>query len=43
MESTFELTTVYVSNIFGIVLIGVLLAGNIWRFREKGAENAFFS
>ena len=41
MESTFELTTVYVSNIFGIVLIGVLLAGNIWRFREKGAENAF--
>ena len=41
MESTFELTTVYVSNIFGIVLIGVLLAGNLWRFREKGAENAF--
>ena len=41
MESTFELTTVYVSNIFGIVLIGVLLVGNIWRFREKGAENAF--
>lgn len=41
MESTFELTTVYVSNIFGIVLIGVLLAGNIWRFRERGTENAF--
>ena len=41
MESAFELTTVYVSNVFGIVLIGVLLAGNIWRFREKGAENAY--
>ena len=41
MESTFELTTVYVTNIFGIVLIAVLLAGNIWRFREKGSENAY--
>ena len=41
MESVFELRTVYVSNIFGIVLVAVLLAGNIWRFREKGTENAF--
>ena len=41
MEAAFELTTVYVTNIFGIVLIAVLLAGNIWRFREKGAENAY--
>ena len=41
MEQTFELTAVYATNIFGIVLLGVLLAGNIWRFREKGAENAY--
>ncbi len=41
MESPFELTAVYATNIFGIVLIGVLLVGNIWRFRERGAENAF--
>ena len=41
MDTTFELTTVYVTNIFGIVLIAVLLAGNIWRFREKGSENAY--
>ena len=41
MESAFELTAVYATNIFGIVLIGVLLAGNIWRLREKGAENAY--
>ena len=41
MEPTFELTAVYATNIFGIVLLGVLLAGNIWRFREKGAENAY--
>lgn len=41
MEPTFELTAVYATNIFGIVLLGVLLAGNIWRFREKGSENAY--
>ncbi|MBR5412134.1 MAG: diguanylate cyclase [Fibrobacter sp.] len=41
MEPTFELTAVYATNIFGIVLLAVLMAGNAWRFREKGAENAY--
>lgn len=41
MEQTFELTAVYATNLFGIVLLGVLLAGNVWRFHEKGAENAY--
>ena len=41
MEQTFELTAVYATNIFGIVLLAVLMAGNAWRFREKGAENAY--
>lgn len=41
MESAFELTTVYVTNIFGIVLIGVLLAGNLWRLRENSTENTY--
>lgn len=41
MESAFELTTVYVTNIFGIVLIGVLLAGNLWRLRESSPENNY--
>lgn len=41
MEPTFELTAVYATNIFGIVLLAVLMAGNVWRFREKGAENAY--
>ena len=41
MEPTFELTAVYATNLFGIVLLGVLLAGNVWRFHERGAENAF--
>ena len=40
MQQTFELTAVYATNIFGIVLIAVLMIGNLWRFREKGAENA---
>ena len=41
MQQTFELTAVYATNIFGIVLIAVLMIGNLWRFREKGAENAY--
>lgn len=41
MESAFELTTVYVSNIFGIVLIGVLVVGNLWRLSERNAENTY--
>lgn len=41
MEQTFELTAVYATNIFGIVLLAVLMAGNVWRFRERGAENAY--
>ncbi len=41
MEPTFELTAVYATNIFGIVLLAVLIAGNVWRFRERGSENAY--
>ena len=41
MEQSFELTAVYATNIFGIVLLGVLQAGNIWRFKEKSSENAY--
>ena len=41
MENSFELSTVYVANVFGIILIGVLLAGNIWRFRERNPESAY--
>ena len=41
MDPTFNLTAVYATNIFGIVLLVVLMAGNMWRFREKGAENAY--
>lgn len=41
MEQTFELTAVYATNIFGIVLLGILLAGSIWRFKEKSSENAY--
>ena len=41
MEPTFQLTAVYATNIFGIVLLAVLMAGNAWRFREKGSENAY--
>ena len=41
MEPTFELTAVYATNIFGIVLLAVLIAGNAWRFRERGSENAY--
>ena len=41
MESAFELTTVYVTNIFGIILIGVLVVGNLWRLSERNAENTY--
>jgi diguanylate cyclase (GGDEF)-like protein len=41
MDSAFELTTVYVTNIFGIILIGVLVVGNLWRLSERNAENTY--
>ena len=39
MQPTFDLLTICIANILGIILIGVLIAGNIWRFRDKTPEN----
>lgn len=38
MEQQFVMTTVLVANALGIVLIGVLLACNTWRLRDKTRE-----
>ncbi len=35
-----SLTCIYVVNIFGAVLIAVVLAGNLWRIPRKNLENA---
>ena len=39
MQPTFDLLTIFIANILGIILIGVLIAGNLWRFRDKTPEN----
>jgi diguanylate cyclase (GGDEF)-like protein len=39
MQPTFDLLTIFIANILGIILIVVLIAGNLWRFRDKTPEN----
>jgi len=39
MQPTFDLLTVFIANTLGIILICVLIAGNLWRFRDKTPEN----
>lgn len=39
MHPDFNLQAILITNILGVVLLGVLFAGNIWRFREKTPEN----
>lgn len=39
MEQTFVLSTVLVANVFGICLILVLIASNVWRLKDKSGEN----
>lgn len=41
MPQEFNLTAVYVSNILGITLIGVLLVCNLWRLRDKKKESRY--
>lgn len=38
MESQFVMTTVMVANALGIVLVGVLVASNPWRLRDRTRE-----
>lgn len=35
----FDLTAISISNMLGILLLGVLLVGNFWRFRDRTQEN----
>lgn len=39
MEPLFNLESIYVANIIGIVLIGVLIVCNLWRFQSKSRAN----
>ena len=39
MEPLFNLESIYVANITGIVLIGVLIVCNLWRFQSKSRAN----
>lgn len=41
MGSSYDLTSVYVTNILGITLIGVLLVCNLWRLRDKKKESHY--
>lgn len=36
---TFDLNAVTIPNLLGVLLLCILLSGNIWRFRERTAEN----
>lgn len=36
---SFDLMAINVSNMLGVLLLGVLFVGNIWRFREHTSEN----
>lgn len=39
MEPLFNLESIYVANVIGIVLIGVLIVCNLWRFQSKSRAN----
>lgn len=39
MQPEVNLQAILITNILGVVLLGVLFAGNLWRFREKTPEN----
>lgn len=41
MNSSFDLTSVYVPNILGITLVGVLMICNLWRLRDKRKESRY--
>ncbi|MCQ2104991.1 MAG: GGDEF domain-containing protein [Fibrobacter sp.] len=36
---SFDLTTINVSNMLGVLLLCVLFVGNIWRFRDRSSDN----
>ena len=39
MEPLFNLESIYVANVIGIVLIGVMIVCNLWRFQSKSRAN----
>lgn len=39
MESSFDLSAINLCNMLGVLLLGVLFFSNIWRLRNRNAEN----